>query len=147
MKVSIIGGTGPLTEELKKEAEGDSKVIFLGRLSLEDLKAYFVASDIFAFPSITKNEAFGIGLAEAMGYGKPCVTFTIEGSGVNYVALNEVNCIEVPNRDSKAYADAIITLASNPDLRKEFGENARNRFEELFTYEKYKENIANLLKF
>ncbi len=145
--VVLIGGTGPLTEELKKEAEGDSKVIFLGRLSLEDLKAYFVASDIFAFPSITKNEAFGIGLAEAMGYGKPCVTFTIEGSGVNYVALNEVNCIEVPNRDSKAFADAIVTLASNEDLRKEFGENARDRFEELFTYEKYKENIANLLKF
>ena len=82
-----------------------------------------------------------------MGYGKPCVTFTIEGSGVNYVALNEVNCIEVPNRDSKAFADAIVTLASNEDLRKEFGENARTRFEELFTYEKYKENIANLLKF
>lgn len=145
--VVLIGGTGPLTEELKKEAEGDSKVVFLGRLSLDDLKAYFVAADIFAFPSITKNEAFGIGLAEAMGYGKACVTFTIEGSGVNYVALNNVNCLEAPNRDSKAFAEALKTLASNDELRKEFANNSRNRFEELFTYEKYKENISNLLKF
>ncbi len=143
----LIGGKGPLTDELKKEASADSKIEFLGRISDDELKAYLLACDIFCFPSITKNEAFGIGLAEAMGYGKPCVTFTIEGSGVNYVALNEVNCIEVPNRDSKAFADAIVTLASNEDLRKEFGENARDRFEELFTYEKYKENIANLLKF
>ncbi len=145
--VVLIGGSGPLTDELKKQAQEDSKISFLGRLSLEDLKAHFVACDIFAFPSITKNEAFGIGLAEAMGYGKPTVTFTIEGSGVNYVALDKVTCLEVPNRDSKAYANAIMELASNPDLCKEFGANAKKRFEDLFTYEKFKENINNLLKF
>ncbi len=145
--VVLIGGSGPLTNELKKEAKGDSKVVFLGRLKLDELKAYFVAADIFAFPSITKNEAFGIGLAEALGYGKPCVTFTIDGSGVNYVALNEFNCLEVPNRDSKAYASAISILATNEELRKTFGTNSRKRFEELFTFEKFKNNISNLLDF
>ena len=45
---------------------------------------------IFCFPSITRNEAFGIALAEAMYCGKPAVTFTIEGSGVNFVSLDGV---------------------------------------------------------
>ncbi len=145
--VVLIGGSGPLTSELKKEAESDNKISFLGRLPLDDLKAHFVACDIFAFPSITKNEAFGLGLAEAMGYGKPTVTFTIEGSGVNYVALNNVTCLEVPNRDVKAYAEAIKELSSDEELCKEFSINAKKRFDEILTFDKYKENVKNLLKF
>ena len=88
--VIFIGGKGELTEELKTLAADDTKVKFLGRISDDELKANLTACDIFCFPSITKNEAFGIGLAEAMAFGKPAVTFTIEGSGVNYVSLNLV---------------------------------------------------------
>ncbi|MBR4496125.1 MAG: glycosyltransferase [Acholeplasmatales bacterium] len=144
--VVLIGGSGPLTDELKKEAEADKKVSFLGRLSLDDLKAHFVAADIFAFPSITKNEAFGLGLAEAMGFGKPTVTFTIDGSGVNYVALKDVTCLEVPNRDFESYAEALKTLANNNELKEKFSLNARKRFEEILTYNKYVLNIKELLK-
>ena len=81
----FITGKGELTDSLQKEAEGDSKVIFTGRIDDVELKALIYASDIFCFPSITKNEAFGLALAEAMYYEKPAVTFTIPGSGVNYV--------------------------------------------------------------
>ena len=97
-----ITGSGELTEELMKEASGDKKIKFLGSVSDDELKAYLSAMDIFCFPSITKNEAFGVALAEAMYFGKPTVTFTIEGSGVNFVSLNGVTGIEVPNRDAKA---------------------------------------------
>ena len=48
-----IGGKGPLTEELKKLAAGDEKVIFTGRLSDEELLSHMLACDIFCFPSIT----------------------------------------------------------------------------------------------
>ncbi|MCD7709373.1 MAG: glycosyltransferase, partial [Clostridiales bacterium] len=54
-----IGGKGELTDQLKKEAEGDDKIQFLGRLSDEELLTYLLACDIFCFPSITKNEAYG----------------------------------------------------------------------------------------
>ena len=145
--VVLIGGKGPLTDELKKEAEPDKKISFLGKLSLDDLKAHFVAADIFAFPSITKNEAFGLGLAEAMGFGKPAVTFTIDGSGVNYVALKDVTCLEVPNKDYEAYANALNTLANNDKLKEMFSLNAKKRFEEILSYKKYKDNIKDLLTF
>lgn len=77
--VVYIGGKGPLTDKLKREARNDKKVVFLGRLSDEELKARFMTCDVFCFPSITKNEAFGLGLAEAMYFGKPAATFTIKG--------------------------------------------------------------------
>lgn len=141
----LIGGQGPLTESLKKAAEGDGKVVFLGRISDEEVKAYLLACDIFCFPSVTKNEAFGIALAEAMAFGKPAVTFTIEGSGVNYVSLNGVTGIETENANVKAYAQAIETLASDRSLRLRYGEAAKARVNALFSEEAFAENVKKLI--
>lgn len=140
-----IGGSGPLTSELKKLAEGDVKVHFLGRVSDAELKAYLCACDIFCFPSVTKNEAFGIALAEAMSFAKPAVTFTIPGSGVNYVSLDGVTGLECPNGNAEAYAAALRTLAEDDTLRKRCGEAARARVQALFTQEKFAEHVDRLL--
>lgn len=140
-----IGGSGPLTDELKAEAAECSNIEFLGRVSDDDLMAYYDACDIFCFPSITKNEAFGIALAEGMYYEKPAVTFTILGSGVNYVSLDGVTGIECPNGDYKAYAEALKKLADNSELRREYGINGHNRVVENFAFDKFKENILKLL--
>lgn len=142
----IIGGEGVLTERLKQEAGDSEKIRFVGRLSTEDLLAYYCACDIFCFPSITKNEAFGIALAEAMYFGKPAVTFTIPGSGVNYVNLDGVTGIECPNRDANAYAAAIGKLASSPELRKKMGQHARQRVLENFTIRQFQGNIRQMLE-
>ena len=140
-----IGGQGPLTKSLKEMAKDDLKIEFLGRLSDEELNAYYKACDIFCFPSITKNEAFGLALAEAMYFEKPAVTFTIDGSGVNYVSLNGETGIEVENQDVEAYAKAIKRLRENGDLRKKLAVNAKKRVEELFLYDAFKTNINNLI--
>ena len=139
-----IGGSGELTPSLRKLAKGDGKVRFLGRISDDDLKAYLLACDIFCFPSITKNEAFGIGLAEAMAFGKPAVTFTIPGSGVNYVSLSGVTGIEAENRNVRAYADGILALAEDEELRARCGAAARDRVQELFSFAAFKQNIIRL---
>ncbi len=144
--VVLIGGKGPLTESLMKEAKDDKKIEFLGRVSDDDLKGYLLACDIFCFPSITKNEAFGIGLAEAMYYKNAVVNFNIPGSGVNYVSINGETGIEVENGNSKQYAEAIKLLANNKDLIEKYGNNSRLRVEKLFTYEMFKENIKKLLE-
>ena len=140
-----IGGSGPLTSELKKLAEGDAKVHFLGRVSDAELKAYLCACDIFCFPSVTKNEAFGIALAEAMSFAKPAVTFTIPGTGVNYVSLDGVTGLECPNGNAEGYAAALRTLAEDDTLRKRCGEAARARVQALFTQEKFAEHVDRLL--
>ena len=141
----VIGGSGPLTNKLKKLAKIDNKIKFVGRLEPELLKSYYQACDIFCFPSITKNEAFGIALAEAMYYGKPVITFTIPGSGVNYVNIKNETGLEVENSNYEEYAKAIIKLYENKDLREKYGNNAKARVEKLFTLTSFKENIKKII--
>ncbi len=140
-----IGGSGPLTDELKEQAKELTNVVFLGRISDSELTAYLTACDIFCFPSVTKNEAFGLALAEGMYFGKPAVTFTIPGSGVNYVNLDGVTGIECPNGDSKAYAEALKKLASDPELRGKYGKAARQRVLENFTEDIFEKNLMKLI--
>ncbi len=136
-----ITGCGEETEKLKEAAGNDKKIHFLGLVDDTELKGYLMAMDIFCFPSITKNEAFGLALAEGMYYGKPAVTFTIPGSGVNYVCLNGENGIEVSNKNVKEYAEAIKRLADDKDLRERMGVAGRKRVEQFFLNTQFRDNI------
>ena len=141
----LIGGCGPLTESLKKEAKNDSKIEFIGKPVDDELKSYLLACDIFCFPSITKNEAFGLGLAEAMYYKKPVITFTIPGSGVNFVSLKNVTGLECDNKNVEQYAEAIKTIANDESLRLKLGEAGHNRVLEKFTFKEYKKKINDII--
>ena len=140
----FITGKGELTEKLHEEAKGDAKITFTGRIDDVELKALILASDIFCFPSITKNEAFGLALAEGMYYKKPSVTFNIPGSGVNYVSLNKVTGIEVENRNVEKYADAMRTLAQNKELSLKYGKAGKERVENNFLSTQFCSNIKKL---
>ncbi len=144
--IIFIGGSGPLTDTLKNQAKGMQNVVFTGRLDDDELKAYLAACDIFCFPSVTKNEAFGLALAEAMYFGKPAVTFTINGSGVNYVSLNGETGIEVPNSEVSKYAEAIKELACDETLRARYGENAAKRVKENFLKKAFEQRVNGFLK-
>jgi len=141
----LIAGSGELTEELKTQATGDSKIEFLGRVSDSDKRAYYQACDIICFPSVTRNEGFGLALAEGMFFGKPAITFYIYGSGVNYVNLADVTGIECPNGDSHAYAEALKKLTLDKELRIKMGEAARQRVIDHFTPEQFRKNVLELL--
>ncbi|MDR1561644.1 MAG: glycosyltransferase [Dysgonamonadaceae bacterium] len=141
--VIVIAGSGPLTEQLKASCSAPN-VYFPGRLNDDELRCYLYASDVFLFPSITRNEAFGIALAEAMYCGLPAVTFTIPASGVNWVSIDGETGIEVGNRNSQALADAVNQLLSNDTLRKSMGANAAQRAREFFLTEAIKADLVNL---
>ena len=80
-------------------------------------------------------------LAEAMYYEKPAVTFTIPGSGVNYVCLNGEDGIEVENRNVPQYAEALKRLAQDEDLRKKYGKSGKNRVATHFLSSAFSDNI------
>ena len=144
--IVLIAGRGGATErELREQASHHNNAKLLGEISDAELNAHYLASDIISFPSITKNEAFGIALAEGMYFGKPAVTFTIPGSGVNYVNINGVTGLECPNRDAKAFAEALMLLKNNRELRGTLGKNARQRVLDNFTYSKFKDNVNRLI--
>jgi glycosyltransferase involved in cell wall biosynthesis len=131
----FTGGIGPLTEKLKAESSSP-RIRFLGRLSESELLAYLYIADIFALPSITKNEAFGLVLVEAMYCFTPPVTFTIDGSGVNWVNVHNQTGLEVENMNVQKYAEAIDLLLAGDALRTLFSENARQRVCDHFILDK-----------
>lgn len=143
----LIGREDTATREIRRTAEElpEDRIRMTGQVPDAELKAYLLAADVFCFPSITKNEAFGLALAEAMYLGLPAVTFTIPGSGVNYVNLDGETGIEVPNRDVSAYADAIRRLGENAYLRAQYGAKAAERVRRLFLTEQFDEAILHLL--
>lgn len=143
--VFVIAGSGPLTDEL--EASCTSKrVYFVGRLNDDNLRWHYYAASVFAFPSITKNEAFGVALAEAMYCYTPPITFTIEGSGVNWVNLNGVTGIEVPNKDVKKYAEAIDEILTDESLIKNYADAAHQRVVNNFTIPMMMEKMEECYK-
>ena len=132
--VILIGGCGPITEELKTKCNSN-RVHFIGRISDDDMRIYYHAADIFAFPSYTKAEAFGLALCEAMFCNTVPVTFNIDGSGVNWVCLKNETGMEVPNLDIKKYAEAIDTLLENDIMRERMAAAGHKRVIENFTVE------------
>lgn len=143
--VAVAGAEGPQTPLLHSYAEKDSKFLLLGRIPDAELKAWQIACDIFCFPSVSRNEAFGIALAEAMSFGKPAITFRIPGSGVNFVNLDGKTGIECPEIDPKIYASAIKQLSENLEQRLMLGMNAKKRAEDVFSYQSFAANIVSLL--
>ena len=140
----VIGGQGPLTEKLKKKAALMKNIHFTGRLSDDELRQYLYASDIYAFPSITRNEAFGVALAEAMYCGLASATFTIPFSGVNWLCLNRITCLEARNRDSKHFSEALNFILVADDYRGKLGEMAKKRINGYFTIEAIREQLEKL---
>jgi glycosyltransferase involved in cell wall biosynthesis len=139
----IIGGTGPITEELKQMARS-KRIHFIGHIPDDELKYYLHAADVFAFPSVSKAEAFGLALAQAMYCYTPAVTFTIKESGVNYVSLNKITGLEVENQNAHKFAEAINQLISDEKYRRELGNNAHQRVVENFTMNRIKSKLIKI---
>jgi len=141
--VVVIAGKGPLTERLKKMSSA-SNLYFIGRLHEAELRQYLHASYIFAFPSITRNEAFGIALAEAMYCGLPAVTFTIPDSGVNWVCIDKETGLESENGNSRALAVAINRLLEDAALRDTLGANASDRVRKFFVIDSIRDDLMQV---
>jgi rhamnosyl/mannosyltransferase len=133
----VIGGTGPLTESLKRQAgaaaHGD-RVLFAGYVPDEELIAYFDAAAVFAMPSTDRSEAFGLVQLEAMHLGKPVVSTRL-GTGVEFVNVDGETGLLVPPADSAALQAAIAKLLAEPDLSRRLGAAGRARVATTFSVE------------
>ena len=143
-------GTGPLEAELQQTARVlgvREKVRFFGDIGDAELPLYYHACDVFVFPSITPNEAFGLAQVEAMACGKPVVACQLR-SGVPYITDNGLAGLTVPPTDPDSLAAAIRTLLNDLQLRRQLGDYGRKRafseFSEPVMVERYWKLIQEL---
>lgn len=145
----LIGGTGVLKEELQAEIDDmklNGKVELVGRISEEELPAYYGACTLFCLSSIQKTEAFAIVQIEAMSCGKPVVATRIPHSGVAWVNEHGVSGLNVEPGDARELAEAIRTVTENEEVYRRYAGNARRRYETLFTKECMIEKCLNIYR-
>jgi glycosyltransferase involved in cell wall biosynthesis len=141
----VILGSGPQELELKAQAQKLQlrNVLFLGRLDDEEKVCLLQMCYALVFPSHLRSEAFGISLLEASMYGKPMISCEI-GTGTTYVNIHEETGLAVPPDSPVALREAMHRLWNNPEETQRFGNNARSRFQELFTADRMCENMVQV---
>ncbi|HAJ34040.1 MAG TPA: mannosyltransferase [Candidatus Atribacteria bacterium] len=142
----LIVGEGEMRERLEQKVKSlgvEQKIVFLGKVSGEELKYCYQICDLFVLPSIEPSEAFGIVQMEAMAYGKPVVNTNLP-TGVPYVSINGETGFTVPPRDAKALAKAINKILNDKELATKFSKNALKRVKKKFSKEKMLESIYQI---
>ena len=128
-------------------------------LSHSDLYGLTAACD--AYVSLHKGEGFGLGMAEAMLFGKPVVA---TGWSANMEFTKEGVALPVPYKlvpvkadeyfsamkewaeaDVDAAAAALKKLYSDPEFRSELGVRAKSFIEEHFSTENFKKSVEAFL--
>jgi glycosyltransferase involved in cell wall biosynthesis len=79
-----------------------------------------------------------------MSFGKPIVATRLKKSGVDWVNQDGVTGLNVPAKDPRALAQAIIRICSDRELMAGFRTIDLQRFRELFTIDRVVESVSGL---
>ena len=118
-----IAGDGPEREAIGQfPAFADpDRVKFLGSVAHGDMFTLLDESDVFVWPGI--GEAIGLVFLEAQARGVPVVAF--DTAGVPLVVANEVGGLLAQEGNTEAFANALVRLLKDPQLRATLGDRAR----------------------
>lgn len=89
---------------------------------IKDVKKEYLNSSVFVLPS--RYEGFGLVLIEAMGCGVPVVSFDCE-NGPRSIITNGADGFLIPTFDIDAFADKLLLLMRDENLRRQMGEKAQ----------------------
>lgn len=126
----LVVGTGPLEKELKEQAKQlgvENRIVWLGRLSPDELIGAYHAATALWFPSNVRSEGFGLVQIEAMASGCPVINADIPCSGVPWVSRHEEEGLTVPLNNPVALARAAKRLLNEPGLRHRLVRASRDR--------------------
>ena len=123
VRLTIVG-EGPLRPELEALVARlgvQDRVELAGAVDDAQLLELYRSHDVFVMPSGSRAETFGMAMCEAMAAGLPAVSTSV-GTGTDWVNLDGVTGLVVPPGDPVALAEALHTLAADPDLVARLGQ-------------------------
>lgn len=131
VRVLLIGAPEePTATELRafcRQAGLDGNVSFLGRR--DDAVELLPAMDIFCLPSLAEGTSNA--LLQAMAAGLPVIATAVGGN--TEVVLHPRTGLLVAPRDPASMAEAMLSLARDPELRSKMGQAGRDRVAERFS--------------
>lgn len=107
-------------DKLKDELGLSDVVTFLGGRAQSSLPYYYASADVVVMPS--RYESFGLAALEAMACGTPVVASDV--GGLSFIVRNGETGFLVPEGDEQAFADCILNLLRDPELRNKLGARA-----------------------
>ncbi|MCC7522754.1 glycosyltransferase family 4 protein [Candidatus Uhrbacteria bacterium] len=114
----LLAGDGDLRPTYEEQARMlgiASRVHFLGKIDDVTLTDAYRTADVFAFPSTSSAEAFGLVALEAQACGTPVVASDLPG--VRTVVKDGLTGFLVPVGDVERFADRIQQIATDTNLR------------------------------
>jgi len=141
----VIVGEGDLRPELEKlahESPARDRIVFLGRLTVEQLKYCYSRCDLFVMPS--RQEGFGLVFLEAMALGKPVIAGCI--GGATEIVKNGITGFLVVPGDLKVLALHLTRLLQDEALRVQMGEAGCKRVAENYSFERYRAKLREILE-
>jgi colanic acid/amylovoran biosynthesis glycosyltransferase len=142
-----IAGSGPHALEIETEVQQlglGNRVKFVGSLSELQVLELLQRADAFVLPSVGAGEAWPVSLMEAMACGLPVIASVI-GSPASMIE-NDVDGLLVRQGDETALADAFVSLARDPELRRRLGAAARLRAESSFNVRDSAQRLITAIK-
>jgi len=150
-RLLVVGGEAGdadsvLTPEMLRlqaiaKAEGvTDRVSFIGQRGREALKWYYSAADVFV--TTPWYEPFGITPVESMACGTPVIGSNV--GGIKFTVRDGETGYLVPANDPVAIAERIAHLYQHPKLLSVFRRQAIQRANDLFTWQKVTNRIADL---
>ncbi|MDR1477928.1 MAG: glycosyltransferase family 4 protein [Planctomycetaceae bacterium] len=136
-------GDGVLMERFRGEVELcgiADRFIFTGLLPPEQIPATISAMDIVVHTSL--REGLARVLPQALLAGKPVVSYDIDGA--REVVIDGVTGYLLPPKSIKQLKNAIVKLATSPDLRIKFGQTGKELFANKFNHHNMTSQIRKL---
>jgi glycosyltransferase involved in cell wall biosynthesis len=127
----VMVGEGDLWaewQELGRELGLDEHLHWVGNVPTDRLSVYYNMADALVMPSVTHPaDGLNVTVLDAMSCARPVVGTSAAG---NELAIRDGNNgFLVTEGDDAALADALATLAADPDLRARMGAAGRQRIE------------------
>ncbi len=139
LRFDVVGDGNDLVE-CQREAAGDPRIVFHGRLPREKVDAWYESADVFLFPSF--REPSGNVVYEAMGFALPLI---VGDAGGPAFTVDDASGLRVPVRDPAQYARdlaaAIERLAADPADRERRGRAARIRVDDVGAWDRRVERM------
>jgi glycosyltransferase involved in cell wall biosynthesis len=139
--IFVLVGDGPLRAELEAlatELGVSADVRFMGRR--EDMAAVYASFDLLI--SSSRQEGLPMAILEGMASGVPWIATAV--GDVPTLIGDGHNGLLVPNGDIDGLASGVLRLATNSDLRKEFGLAARQTVQNDFSTQRMTQEYVDL---
>jgi glycosyltransferase involved in cell wall biosynthesis len=148
--IYVISGDGPDKENIKaaiKKTKQFDRVKLFGPATDPEKFLLYNTADLFVQPNIKIEgdmEGFGLVVLEAAACRRVVVTSELEG--LKDAITNGKNGFLVEPENAEKYAAKIKALLENDDVRKIFGERAREFVKENYTWENIAKNYLKEIK-